>query len=131
MIACADIGRVRTALAALERFFESKKYSLDVSTMTPRFEAADGEKASGQRAAIEDARSKAATLAAASGATLGRVLQIEELGLQRSRSGAYGDEDYGQVYSLMESTVGDEPTELDPAKRKQTCSYRVRFALGS
>lgn len=129
LIACADIVRIRAALAALEPCFRSQRVSLDVTNMTPRFEATDEAKTHAQQAAIEHARVAAAALAKASDVTLGRVIQIEELDIRSDRSGAYGDEDYGRMYSLREPSAGDAPTELDRAKRKQTCRYRVRFGI--
>lgn len=127
LIASEDAGRVRDALAALEPLFEKKAHSLDVVMMSPRFEATAAAKKTAQRDAILDARAKANALASASGATLGRVLQIEELHALRSGSGAYGDEAYGNALSKFQAT--HEPEELNAAARNETWSYRVRFAI--
>jgi len=129
LIACADIVRIRAALAALEPCFKSQRYSLDVTNMTPRFDATDEAKTHAQQAAIEHARTTATALAKASGVALGRVIQIEELDIRSDRSGAYGDEDYGRMYSQIGDAATDDTTDLDPAKRKQTCRYRVRFGI--
>ena len=129
LIACADIVRIRAALAALEPCFRSPRLSLDVTNMTPRFDSTDEAKIRGQQGAVEQARTTAAALAKASGVTLGRVIQVEELDIRSDRSGAYGDEDYGRMYSQIGDAATDDTTELDPAKRKQTCRYRVRFGI--
>ncbi len=129
LIACPDINRIRAGLAALEVWFQNPRLFLEVSNMSPRFEAAPEATTHALHLAIADARHKAQALAAAANATLGPVLQVEDLGLQHSRSGAYGDNDYGVKYAVLSEPSSAGPISLDPAKRQQQVQYRVRFAM--
>ena len=81
--------------------------------------------AQARRAALEDARLHAQTLAEAAGLKLGPVVSVQELSAHARSSGAMGD------YGMMRlAAAGGGPAEtLDPSQRTLTLQYRVRFAL--
>ncbi|MDM5176536.1 SIMPL domain-containing protein [Massilia sp. DJPM01] len=132
LITCSEAKRLYTALDALQPIFEHQRYTLNVSMLTPQFEASDEERAQAHAAALADARGKAQLIASESGVRLSFISQVEELGTAVGRSGAYGDENWGGMYAASAASMGDnEPAyiELEGAKRISKIRYRVRFGI--
>jgi uncharacterized protein YggE len=95
LMSCANSARMHKALGALEPLFQDKRNSLDVSMLSPTFDFPAEVREGCQRDALDDAKTKAAVLADAAGVDLGDIVQIQELSTSHTRSGAYGDQDWG------------------------------------
>lgn len=132
LINCPESGRMYEALSQLEPLFENKRYTLDISMLSPKFGHTDEAKELSLRTAIAEAQRKARLLAEAAGATLGPVIQVQELSGARTHSGAYGDEDWGYPVAIAGAAApGGEPVELEGAKREVSARFRVRFGLST
>ncbi|MEN9864675.1 MAG: hypothetical protein RL748_265 [Pseudomonadota bacterium] len=126
LIECSDLARIQAAVAALEGLFENQRYTFQFSMNRPGFEIPADSVILAQRAAMQDARSQAEVLAQACGVKIMHVAQVEELTAKTSRSGMYGDEDWGGY--AMAGAAASAPIQLEAGSRKNTVRYRVRFA---
>ena len=127
LITCDDMPRLMRALGALEPLFENQRYSLSVSMGRPTFRVDVTARREAEREAVADAEDKAANVAVASGLKLAGVIELEELDVKTSRSGAYGD--LGGFYAAAAggaAGASDEP--LEAATRSSAIRFRVRFA---
>ncbi|MCE5278333.1 MAG: SIMPL domain-containing protein [Planctomycetaceae bacterium] len=133
-ITVGDPGLLTAALAALEPLFDQKKWTLQVQMRQPIFQSAPEVRAQAIRAALADARSKAAVLAAEAPVALGAVVRIEEGAKALRASGAAGDEDYfgdRTRYAASIGSLGDSgPFDAMPAPgRTIWVRYTVRFSI--
>lgn len=129
LIACTDLPRLMNALSALEPLFENQRFTLSVSMGRPRFEAQESARRQAERAALADASTKAGNLAGCSGLRLTGVTEVEELDVKSSRSGAYGDQEWGVFAAAGGGASDGSPEPLDAATRDTRIRYRVRFAV--
>ena len=125
LICCDDTPRLYQALDALESVADGSKFDLQIDMLGADHEVPPATLAQARRAALEDARLHAQTLAEAAGLKLGPVVSVQELSAHARSSGAMGD------YGMMRlAAAGGGPAEtLDPSQRTLTLQYRVRFAL--
>ena len=125
LICCDDTPRLYQALDALESVADGSKFDLQIDMLGADHEVPPANLAQARRAALEDARLHAQTLAEAAGLKLGPVVSVQELSAHARSSGAMGD------YGMMRlAAAGGGPAEtLDPSQRTLTLQYRVRFAL--
>ncbi len=124
------MSRLLAALGSLEPLFENQRYSLSVSMRSPLFQADSAARRAAERAAIADAEAKATNVAGSAALRLSGVIEIEELDLKVSRSGAYGDQDWmGFAMAAGSPAAGEVGESLDPATRSSSLRFRVRFAV--
>ena len=124
LVCCDDTQRLYQALDALDAVSDGK-FDLQIDMLGADHEVPPANLAQARRAALEDARQHAQTLAEAAGLQLGPLLSVQEQNARARSSGAMGD--YGR---MRLAAAASEPGEsLDPSQRTQTLQYRVRFAL--
>ncbi|HEX5687426.1 MAG TPA: SIMPL domain-containing protein [Ideonella sp.] len=128
LVSSDDMQRLLGALGSLEPLFENQRYSLSVSMRQPLFEAGDGARREAERDAITDAEAKATNVALVSGLTIAGVIEIEELDVKVSRSGAYGDQDWGIAFAAGGGAAAESTEPLEAATRSSSIRFRVRFA---
>ncbi|MDH3469529.1 MAG: SIMPL domain-containing protein [Gammaproteobacteria bacterium] len=134
LISCDEMERLYRALGELEHIVADKKrHTISVSMNRPVFAASEDDRRDAQRCAISAAKEQAEVLAAEAGLRLLDILQIEQLQQKYSRSGAFGDEDWGflMVGSAEEADAGQGSAPLETTTRETTVSYRVRFGASA
>jgi uncharacterized protein YggE len=131
LVACDDMQRLMSALGSLEPLFENQRFSLSVSMGRPVFKVEDAARRAAERQAIGEARAKAINIAEMANLKLGGVIEVEELAASVSRSGVFGDQDWGMAAMGAGAAVSDEGESLEAATRSTTVKFRVRFAVES
>ena len=137
VIRCDDRVRLAKALSAVEKSTGRGK-TVGFNMRQPVFDAKPEVRDAALRGALAAARRKSEALASECGASVGRVLLIEEEGSAVRPSGAIGDDDwFGDAgrFDMARRRIsglraaGPEPEPLESPSRTVWVNYRVRFEL--
>lgn len=129
LLSCNDMQQLLSALGSLEPLFDNQRYSLSVSMRSPLFQADIAARREAERVAVADAEAKAQNVAASARLRLSGAIEIEELDVKVSRSGAYGDQDWMGVAMAAGGAATEGGGEsLEAATRSSSLRFRVRFA---